>query len=243
MTSKILNSPLLEVEDINVSYGNIQVLWDVSFKVMKGEILTLLGPNGAGKTTTVKTILGLLHPATGTITFKEERIGKLAPFNIVEKGVVLIPEGRELFPKMSVMENLLLGAYTPRAEAKATDTSEKVFQLFPTLKERRKQQAMTLSGGEQQMLAIGRGLMSLPSLLILDEPSLGLAPMLVEKALKVISEINQSGVTVLMVEQNIRSALEIADRGYVIEAGRIVISGTCKELLDNQRVKEVYLGI
>jgi len=234
---------MLQVENISVSYGNIQVIWNISFEVREGEIVTIIGPNKAGKTTTVKTVMGLLHPFSGRIVFQGNRIEKLAPYSIVERGVVLIPEGRELFPQMNVMENLLLGAYTRRAEKEKAKTLEHVFELFPQLEPKKKQLAWTLSGGEQQMLAIARGLMSAPSLLILDEPSLGLAPILVEKMLRTIYEINREGITILLVEQNVHSALEIAKRGYVFEAGKIVLAGEGEELLRNPHVKKVYLGM
>ncbi|MEM2873083.1 MAG: ABC transporter ATP-binding protein [Nitrososphaerales archaeon] len=234
---------MLEVDGVSASYGNVQILWNVSLNVKEGEIVTILGPNGAGKTTLVKTILGLLHPNSGSIKFFDKRIDKLPTYKIVDIGIVLVPEGREIFPKMTVYENLLLGAYTNAAEKNKDQSLETIFQIFPVLKERRKQLAQTLSGGEQQMLAIARGLMSKPKLLIMDEPSLGLAPMLVQKIFNSMREINEKGVTILLVEQNVHRALEIADRGYLLEAGKMVLSGDWNELLANEHVKKAYLGL
>ncbi|MCJ7762925.1 ABC transporter ATP-binding protein [Candidatus Bathyarchaeota archaeon] len=215
----------------------------MSFKIKEKEIVSIIGPNGAGKTTLVKTIIGLLPPKNGTIRFKGENIGKLPPYEIVKKGINLIPEGREIFPRMTVEENLLLGAYTVNNKSKVKESKEKVYQIFPVLKKKEKLLAQTLSGGEQQMLVIGRSLMSNPQLLILDEPSLGLAPIIVEKVLDTLSKINEDGVTILLVEQNIRDSLTIANRGYVLEEGKIIIEGEGRELLANSHIKEVYLGI
>jgi len=234
---------LLEVDGVSASYGNVQILWNVSLNVKEGEIVTILGPNGAGKTTLVKTILGLLRPNSGSIKFFDRRIDKLPTYEIVDVGIVLVPEGREIFPKMTVYENLLLGAYGKEAEKNKDQSLETIFQIFPVLKERRKQLAQTLSGGEQQMLAIARGLMSKPKLLIMDEPSLGLAPMLVQKIFNSMREINERGVTILLVEQNVHRALEIADRGYLLESGKMVLSGDWNELLANEHVKKAYLGL
>jgi len=234
---------MLDVTRISVAYGTIQILWDVSFKVEKGEIVSIIGPNGAGKTTLVKTIMGLLHPKDGQIRFRGENIESLPPYEIVKKGISLIPEGREIFPRMTVKENLLLGAYTVDSRKTVKESMERIYQIFPVLKKKEKKLAQTLSGGEQQMLVICRGLMSNPDLLILDEPSLGLAPILVEKMLDTVCKINEDGVTILLVEQNIRDSLEISDRGYVLEEGKIVITGRGKELLSNNHIKEVYLGI
>jgi len=234
---------MLDVTRISVTYGTIQILWDVSFKVEKGEIVSIIGPNGAGKTTLVKTIMGLLHPKDGQIRFRGENIESLPPYEIVKKGISLIPEGREIFPRMTVKENLLLGAYTVDSRKTVKESMERIYQIFPVLKKKEKKLAQTLSGGEQQMLVICRGLMSNPGLLILDEPSLGLAPILVEKMLDTVCKINEDGVTILLVEQNIRDSLEISDRGYVLEEGKIVITGRGKELLSNNHIKEVYLGI
>jgi branched-chain amino acid transport system ATP-binding protein len=234
---------MLEVENVSAGYGLVQILWDVSFKIKEKEIVSIVGPNGAGKTTLVKTIIGLLPPKSGTIRFKEESIGKLPPYEIVKKGINLIPEGREIFPRMTVDENLRLGAYIVADKSKVKESKERVYQIFPVLKKKEKLLAQTLSGGEQQMLVIGRSLMSNPQLLILDEPSLGLAPIIVEKVLDTLSKINEDGVTILLVEQNIRDSLTIANRGYVLEEGKIIIEGEGRELLANSHIKEVYLGI
>jgi len=234
---------MLEVNGINVFYGDIQALWDVSFEVGEGELVVIVGSNGAGKTTTLKTISGLMHPEGGSISFLGQRIDQASPHRIVEMGIAHIPEGRGLFPYMTVLENLEMGAYTRRAREKKDESLEWVYQLFPILAERRGQLAGTLSGGEQQMLAIGRGLMSRPRLLMLDEPSLGLAPMLVLDVFETVKQINEQGVTVMLVEQNVRHALELADRAYVLENGRTTLQGTGKELLENDYVKEAYLGM
>jgi branched-chain amino acid transport system ATP-binding protein len=234
---------MLEVENLSAAYGLVQILWDVSFKIKEKEIVSIIGPNGAGKTTLVKTIMGLLPAKTGTIRFKGENIEKLPTYEIVKKGVSLIPEGREIFPKMTVEENMLLGAYTIKDKNAVKESKERVYQIFPVLKKKEKDLAQTLSGGEQQMLVICRSLMSNPQLLILDEPSLGLAPIIVGKVVDTLRKINEEGVTVLLVEQNIRDSLNIADRGYVLEKGKIIIEGKGRELLSNDHIKEVYLGI
>ena len=234
---------MLEVEHLSSGYGVVQILWDVTFHIDQKEIVTIVGPNGAGKTTLVKTITGLVSPYTGNINFKGEPIEKLRPFEIVRKGITMIPEGREVFPRMTVDENLQLGAYAQTDKAKIKDSKEKMYQLFPVLKKKEKALAQTLSGGEQQMLVICRSLMSNPELLILDEPSLGLAPIVVEKVLDTVSKINEDGVTVLLVEQNIRDSLEISHRAYVLEEGKIIIEGAGRELLSNSHIKEVYLGL
>jgi len=234
---------MLEVENVSAAYGLVQILWDVSFKIKEKEIVSVIGPNGAGKTTLVKTIMGLLPAKTGTIRFKGENIEKLPTYEIVKKGVTLIPEGREIFPKMTVEENMLLGAYTIKDKNAVKESKERIYQIFPILKKKEKALAQTLSGGEQQMLVICRSLMSNPELLILDEPSLGLAPIIVGKVLDTLRKINEEGVTVLLVEQNIRDSLNIADRGYVLEEGKIIIEGKGRELLSNDHIKEVYLGI
>jgi branched-chain amino acid transport system ATP-binding protein len=234
---------MLEVQNVSAGYGVIQILWDVSFAIGEKEIVSIIGPNGAGKTTLVKTIVGLLHTKKGAIRFKGENIEKLPPYEIVKKGINLIPEGREIFPRMTVEENLRLGAYIMNDKSKVKDSKERVYQIFPVLKKKEKLLAQTLSGGEQQMLVIGRSLMSNPELLILDEPSLGLAPIIVEKVLDTLSKINEDGVTILLVEQNIRDSLTIANRGYVLEEGKIIIEGEARELLSNNHIKEVYLGI
>jgi len=234
---------LLEIENLSAAYDMVQILYDVNFKVEEKEILSIIGPNGAGKTTLVKTIMGLIHPKNGSIKFNGENIEKLPTYEIVKKGMTMIPEGREIFPRMTIQENLLLGAYTIKDRTKANATKEQVYSIFPVLKKKEKALAQTLSGGEQQMLVICRSLMSNPKLLILDEPSLGLAPMIVEKVLDTIRTINDEGVTVLLVEQNIHDSLGVADRGYVLEDGRIVLEGKSRELLSNSHIKEVYLGL
>ncbi len=234
---------MLEIKDLNVSYEKVQVLWGVSFTVNEGEIVSLLGSNGAGKSTTVKTIQGLLKSKSGSIRFMDRNIEGLPAYKIVDAGISLVPEGREIFPKMSVLENLILGAYVPRARDLLEESLEWVFQLFPKLEERKKQLAGTMSGGEQQMLAIARALMSKPKLLMLDEPSLGLAPVLVLQVFEVIKKLNEEGVTILLVEQNVHHALELSDRGYVLEKGRIILEGKGSELLEHEYVKNAYLGI
>jgi len=235
---------MLEVRRIGVSYGPFKVLWDVSIRVDEKEIVALIGPNGAGKTTTLITIAGLKHPDSGEILYNEERIDHLESSERVERGIALVPEGKRLFPYMSVRENLILGAYTKRARKKMKDRLEYVFTIFPRLKERKDQLALTLSGGEQQMLAIGRALMSIPHLLMLDEPSQGLAPTLVDIIFKVIEHIREEEkVSILLVEQHVAEALEISDRAYVLETGRIVLHGASRELLQDERIVRTYLGL
>jgi branched-chain amino acid transport system ATP-binding protein len=234
---------VLEVASIVAAYGQVRALWDVSLEVNEGEIVTLLGANGAGKTTTMRVLSGLMRPRAGMVTFAGQRIDRLPPPRIVQAGLVQIPEGRRLWPRMTVLENLELGAYPPHLRARRHEAMAWVFSLFPRLNERRGQLAGTLSGGEQQMLAIGRGLMSRPRLLMLDEPSLGLAPILVREVFRIITEINARGVTVLLVEQNVRQALEIAHRGYVLETGRVVRSGSARDLLEDPEIKRAYLGL
>ena len=234
---------MLDVENVSAAYGMVQILRDVSFHVEEKEIISIIGPNGAGKTTLVKTIMGLLHPKNGGIRFKGENIEKLPPYEIVKKGLILIPEGRDIFPRMTVEENLKLGAYTANGKSNVKEAKEKVYQIFPVLKKKEKALAQTLSGGEQQMLVICRSLMANPQLLILDEPSLGLAPIIVEKVLDTVRKINEEGVTILLVEQNIRDSLDIADRGYVLEQGNIILEGKSKELLCNNHIKQVYMGL
>ena len=235
--------PLLSVDSVVAAYGEVRALWGVSLVVDEGEIVTLLGANGAGKTTTMRVLSGLIRPRSGTVTFDGLAVHRLPPPRIVQAGLVQIPEGRRLWPRMTVLENLELGAYAPHLRRRRLEGLEWVFSLFPRLAERRIQLAGTLSGGEQQMLAIGRGLMSRPRLLMLDEPSLGLAPILVREVFRIIEEINARGVTVLLVEQNVRQALEVAHRGYVLETGRIVQSGAAADLLEDPRIKRAYLGL
>ena len=233
--------PILNVEDINVYYGSIHAVKGVSFQVNQGEIVTLIGANGAGKYTTLNTISGLLHSKTGSITFMGEALNKYPCHKIVSKGLAMVPEGRRIFLQMTVEENLEMGAFTqPNAGVDAD--LERVFDQFPRLKERRRQIAGTLSGGEQQMLAMGRALMSHPTLLMLDEPSMGLAPILVEQIFDIIKDLHKAGTTILLVEQNAQAALSVADRGYVLETGRIVTSGTGHELLESPAIKKAYLG-
>ncbi len=232
---------MLKVDGLSVYYDAIHALQGVSFTVGKGEMVTLLGANGAGKTTTLKTISALLKPRGGKIELEGKPLDDLPPHEIVRLGVAHVPEGRRVFPRLSVLENLKTGAYTRRAGESAGDI-ERVFALFPRLKERAQQKAGTLSGGEQQMLAIGRGLMARPRLLLLDEPSMGLAPILVEQIFATVQEINREGVTVLLVEQNAAMALAICHRGYVMETGKIILEGTSAELTGNEKVRQAYLG-
>ena len=233
--------PILKVDDINVFYGSIHAIKGVSFEVNQGEIVTLIGANGAGKSTTLNTISGLLHSKTGSITFMGELLSKIPPHKIVAKGLALVPEGRRVFLQMTTQENLEMGAFTQPGSGVDKDL-EMVYEQFPRLKERRKQIAGTLSGGEQQMLAMGRALMSHPKLLMLDEPSMGLAPILVEQIFEIIQKLHKSGTTILLVEQNAQAALSVADRGYVLETGKVVTSGTGTELLNSPAIKKAYLG-
>ncbi len=234
---------MLKVEGISVFYGDLQVLWDVSFEVREKEILVLVGANGAGKSTTLKTVSGILRPRTGTITFDGVRLDLVPADRVIRHGVVHVPEARRLFREMTVEENLVMGSLAPEAKRHRAETLEWVYGLFPRLRERRRQAAGTLSGGEQQMCAIGRGLMSRPRLLMFDEPSLGLAPILVQDVFEIVARINESGVTVLLVEQNVRQTLAMCHRAYVLENGRIVLAGTGRELLEDDHIKEAYLGI
>jgi branched-chain amino acid transport system ATP-binding protein len=234
---------MLKVNGIDVFYGDLQVLWDISFEVKEKEILVLVGANGAGKSTTIRTISSLLTPRKGSIEFNGTRLDRSPPHRVIEHGIVHVPEGRRLFPQMSVEENLIMGTLHGEAKTKRFNTMERVYQLFPRLRERKKQLAGTLSGGEQQMLAVGRGLMSLPKLMMFDEPSLGLAPILVQDIFSMIRKINEEGVTVLLVEQNVRQTLAMCHRAYVLENGRVVLEGTGQALMANEHVKEAYLGI
>ncbi|EDN01449.1 ABC transporter, ATP-binding protein [Pseudoflavonifractor capillosus ATCC 29799] len=232
---------MLNVENINVYYGAIHAVKGVSFTVEEGEIITLIGANGAGKSTILKTVSGLLHSHTGSITFQGENIGGVPAHKLIPKGMAQVPEGRAVFLQMSVEENLQMGGYT-RPAAEIPDSLERVYAQFPRLKERRKQVAGTLSGGEQQMLAMGRALMSKPKLLMLDEPSMGLAPILVDQIFDIIKELHKAGTTILLVEQNAQMALSVADRGYVLETGKVVSTGTGAALLQDESVKKAYLG-
>ena len=232
---------MLEVRDLHVYYGEIHALKGVSFSVAKGEIVTLLGNNGAGKTTTLRALSGLLAPRTGDVRLDQTSLLAIAPHDIVQKGITHVPEGRRIFNRLTVTENLEMGAYT-RSDRGIGQDMEQVFTVFPRLKERRVQVAGTLSGGEQQMLAIGRALMARPRLLLLDEPSMGLAPVLVEQIFETVLTINKQGVTILLVEQNAAMALSIAARGYVLETGRIALEGGAAELADNPEVRRAYLG-
>ncbi|MCS7286152.1 MAG: ABC transporter ATP-binding protein [Anaerolineae bacterium] len=235
--------PLLVLENVHTYYGNVHALKGISLTVEEGEIVTLIGANGAGKTTTLKTISGLIKPREGKIIFDGHELNRIPAHKIVHMGISHAPEGRKIFPTLTVEENLMLGAYSLGNDRKTIETNkERVFALFPRLAERRKQLAGTLSGGEQQMLAIGRALMSKPRLLLLDEPSLGLAPMLVKAIFETIKEINRQGVTILLVEQNAKAALKLAHRAYVLETGRIVLSGFSHELVQDERVRKAYLG-
>lgn len=233
---------LLEVKDLNVYYEAIHALQGISFHVDKGEIVTLIGANGAGKSTTLNTISGLVRARSGSIRFKGQEITTTTPYEIVSRGIVQVPEGRRIFAPLTVQENLDMGAFSRKDQTIIKQNLEWVFKSFPRLKERLNQYGGTLSGGEQQMLAIGRGLMADPELLLLDEPSMGLAPILVEEIFEIIQGINQRGVSILLVEQNAQMALSIANRGYVLETGRIVLEGSAKELRENPQVKVAYLG-
>jgi branched-chain amino acid transport system ATP-binding protein len=234
---------MLKVSGIDVFYGDLQVLWDVSFEVRDGEILVLVGANGAGKSTTIRTVSSLLTPKKGTIEWDQIRLDKTPAHKIIEYGIVHVPEGRRLFSEMSVEENLIMGSLYGEAKQNRFKTIARVYDLFPKLEQRRKQLAGTLSGGEQQMVAVGRGLMALPKVMMFDEPSLGLAPILVQEIFRMVKRVNEEGVTALLVEQNVRQTLAMCDRAYVLENGRIVLGGTGKEVSDDPYVKEAYLGI
>ncbi|MBF7083307.1 ABC transporter ATP-binding protein [Desulfallas sp. Bu1-1] len=233
---------MLEVKDLDIYYGLIKALHGISFEVKQGEIVTLIGANGAGKSTTLRTISSLIKPKAGTITFEGRNITGIPPHKIVEMGLSHVPEGRKVIGDMTVLENLRMGAYTRRDKGEIAASLDEVFTRFPRLKERAKQLAGTLSGGEQQMLAIGRGMMSKPKLLLLDEPSMGLSPILVEEIFSIISTINSQGTTILLVEQNAFMALQVAHRAYVLETGRVVLSGDARELQQNEKVRSAYLG-
>jgi branched-chain amino acid transport system ATP-binding protein len=233
----------LEVKDIEIFYGDVQVVFDLSLKVEEGEVVSIIGGNGAGKSTLLRTISGLLHPGEGEILFEKAPIHGAPPEEIVERGIVQVPEGRRLFTLMTVKDNLIVGAFNSRATRQTETTLQEVYSLLPRLKERETQLAMTLSGGEQQMVAIGRGLMAKPKLLMLDEPSLGLAPILIKSIFETVRKIADQGTTVLLVEQDVKHSLSLSDRGYVLEHGRIAMEGSAKELLENPHIKTAYLGL
>lgn len=235
--------PLLKLESVSIYYGNFCAVKNVSLSVYEGEIVSLIGANGAGKTTVMNAIMGLVHPAKGSIIFEGKRIDKLDTSQIVSLGVSLVPEGRRIFPTLTVYENLMAGAYTPRARAQREQMLKRVYDLFPILQERSKQLAGTLSGGEQQMLAIGRALMSNPKLLLLDEISLGLSPIVTLKLYDAIRRINSEGTTILLVEQNVRQSLKISSRAYILKSGEIVLSGYSKDLKDEEEIKSAYFGV
>jgi branched-chain amino acid transport system ATP-binding protein len=238
----VASDTLLRVDDIRTFYGSIEALKGVSLEVREGEIVTLIGANGAGKSTTLRSINGLNHPRNGTISFQGTNITSMPPHQIVKRGIAQSPEGRKLFPRMSVVENLEMGAFQRTDRSGIREDMDRVFSLFPRLAERKAQKAGTMSGGEQQMLAIGRALMARPKLLLLDEPSMGLAPIFVERVFETIKEINQQGTTILLVEQNALMALDAADRGYVLETGKIALADDAKKLRENEQVRKTYLG-
>lgn len=233
----------LEVDGINVFYGDVQVIFDLSLEMEEGEVVSIIGGNGAGKSTLLKTISGLMHPQSGEIRFQNAPLHKADPETIVEHGIVQVPEGRRLFSLMTVQDNLVVGAYNRRATSAQEETLEKVYELFPRLKERSGQIAMTLSGGEQQMLAVGRGLMAKPKLIMLDEPSLGLAPVLIKNIFETVRTIADEGMTVLLVEQDVKHSLNLSDRGYVLEHGKVSMEGPAHQLLEDPHIKRAYLGL
>jgi branched-chain amino acid transport system ATP-binding protein len=234
---------MLRVEQVNAGYGDIQVLWDVSFHVAEREFVVLVGANGAGKSTIMRTISSMIQPISGQIWFEDQRLDHVPPYRITNVGISHVPEGRQLFPEMTVLENLELGSLAPRAKDHRKETLAWVLELFPRLRERQKQLAGTLSGGEQQMCAIARGLMSRPKMMLFDEPSLGLSPLLTQEIFRLAMKIHSEGVTILMVEQNVKQTLTICDRAYVLENGRIVLEGKGRELLEDEQVKQAFLGI
>ena len=234
---------MLEINGINTFYGKMQALWNVNMSIQKAEIVALIGANGAGKSTLINTISGIIRPASGTITFQGQRIDSEAPHRIVDMGISKIPEGGRAFPDMSVRENLELGSYPSRTWKNKSETVKEIFDLFPRLKEREKQLARTLSGGEKQMLAMGRGLMSKPSLCMFDEPSYGLAPIVVLEVFRIIKTLRERGITILIIEQNVKRTLETADRAYIIENGRVTLEGPCCDLIQNDHVRKAYLGM
>jgi branched-chain amino acid transport system ATP-binding protein len=234
---------LLQISELSFSYGDLRVLWDVNLTVEQGEIVTVVGSNGAGKSTTLRNVSRLVSGATGTMTFDGTDLSALEPHDVVAAGVIQVPEGRRIFPEMTVLENLRMGSYVKHTRKDRERNVDRAFSLFPRLKERQKQLGGTMSGGEQQMLAIARGLMGNPKLLLLDEPSLGLSPLFVKNIFDIITEINKQGVTILLVEQNVFQSLRVAHRAYVLETGRVVLTGKGEELLGNEHVKKAYLGI
>jgi branched-chain amino acid transport system ATP-binding protein len=236
-------SDVLQIKDVNVAYGDIQALWDVSLDVNEGEIVALIGPNGAGKTTLMRAVAGLLRLKSGSVQWGDKALHTMPAYHIVDQGVILVPEGRRLFGGLTVLDNLELGAYSKRARQVRGETVKLVYELFPLLEERKTQRANTMSGGQQQMLAIGRAIMGVPKLLMLDEPSLGLGPLVVESIFETIKHMNEQGVTILLVEQNARQALELASRAYILEQGRIAGTGLAQELLHDDRVQQAYLGL
>jgi branched-chain amino acid transport system ATP-binding protein len=234
---------MLEIDRIDVFHGTFQALWDVCLEVRRGEMLALIGANTSGKTTLLDAISGLLHPSKGSIRFDDEEIGGLDPYQIVELGITQVPEGRRVFPDMTVLDNLLIGSYAGSARKRKVENLRKVYDLFPRLEERKRQVAKTMSGGEQQMLAIGRGLMADPKLMLIDEMSLGLAPIVVDEIFKVLHKIKAVGITVLFVEQNVNRTLQEADRAYILETGRVVLTGAAADLRENEAVKKAYFGV
>ena len=235
--------PILKINGIDVFHGGFQALWDVSLEVYPGEIVALIGANASGKSTLLDTISGLLHPAKGTIEFEGKEISGLPPYRVVDLGICQVPEGRSIFPDMTVYENLMIGSYCRRARAKRDENLKSVYEHFPRLRERKNQLARTLSGGEQQMLAIGRGLMADPKLMLLDEMSLGLAAIVINELYKALEEIRQRGITILFVEQNVKRSLQEADRAYIMQTGKVVLSGKASELQETEDVKEAYFGV
>jgi branched-chain amino acid transport system ATP-binding protein len=236
-------SSLLDIRKLSFSYGDLRVLWDIDLDVREGEIVTVVGANGAGKSTVLRNVSRLARPGAGSLTFQGQDLTPLEPHQVVALGIVQVPEGRRIFPEMTVLENLRMGSYAPSVRKDRARNTERVFGLFPRLKERERQLGGTMSGGEQQMLAIARGLMANPKLLLLDEPSLGLSPLFVKVIFDIIAEINRQGTSILLVEQNVFQSLRIAHRAYVLETGRVVLTGSGKELLGNEHVKKAYLGI
>lgn len=234
---------MLSINNVNAFYGKIQVLWDVSLEINEGEIVAVVGANGAGKTTLLNTIVGLHPPVSGTLSFMDQPLQGLPPHKIGELGIAYVPEGGKPFAEMSILENLEMGAYLRQSWRQKEETVRQVYDIFPKLKERQSQLAHTLSGGERQMLAVGRALMSKPKLLLFDEPSIGLAPLLVAELFRVIRQLREQGITVLLIEQNVKQSLEIADRAYVLESGRIALQGSSQELLEKELIKKAYLGL